>query len=199
MLEQFFTPGRIPEILGFLAGCLYLWWEYRADPKMWFANLAMSLLSFWVYYTAGLYADFAMNIYYFLMAFYGYIAWTFSLRRRKKTERPISHIPLAELLWCLAAFVLIYAAIACWLVFGTDSTVPFYDAFTTALSIIATWMLARKYVEQWLAWLAVDAVCTGLYWYKDRPFYAVLYGIYTLIAIAGYFRWRRAMKASGEA
>lgn len=194
MLTELFTLSRIPELVGFIAGLLYLWWEYHADARMWFANLAMTVVSFWVYYTAGLYADFAMNIYYFIMAFYGYLAWTFSFRRRRKADLPVRHIEATTLLLCAGAFVLVYAAISYWLVNFTDSTVPYWDAFTTAMSIVATWMLARKYVEQWLAWLAVDAVCTGLYFYKDRPFYAVLYGAYTVIAVAGYLRWRRLSK-----
>lgn len=88
-----------------------------------------------------------------------------------------------------------YALLAYWLVEWTDSNVPWWDAFTTAMSIVATWMLARKYLEQWWAWIAVDAVCVGLYIYKDRPFYAVLYAIYTVIALFGYAKWRRIMAA----
>jgi nicotinamide mononucleotide transporter len=72
--------------------------------------------------------------------------------------------------------------------------VPWSDAFTTALSIIAMWMLARKYAEQWLAWLVVDAVCVALYIYKGIYFYATLYAIYTVIAYIGYRKWLRMMK-----
>src|SRR5574344_1587835 len=62
-----------------------------------------------------------------------------------------------------------------------------------SLSIIGLWMLARKYVEQWFVWLFVDAIYCGLYWYKDLPFTAVLYGIYTIIAIIGYRHWEKMM------
>ena len=75
----------------------------------------------------------------------------------------------------------------------TDSTVPYIDAFTTSLSIVAMWMLARKYVEQWLVWIVVDAVSAGLYFYKGIPFYGVLYAIYTAVAYFGYRRWLRQM------
>lgn len=75
----FLTLDRCLEITGFLIGLLYLYWEYHADPRMWFANIAMPTVSFWVYYRAGLYADFAMNCYYFVMAVYGYLAWTLGL------------------------------------------------------------------------------------------------------------------------
>lgn len=198
---QFFTFDRCIEAFGLIVGLMYLYWEYHADPKMWFANIIMPTVSFWVYYRAGLYADFTMNIYYFIIAIYGYIVWT---RQRHKGQKepgikkgaPISHITTRNAVICIVVFNIIYTAIAYWLVKFTDSTVPYLDAFTTALSIVAMWMLARKYIEQWWAWIAVDAVTSGLCIYKDRPFYAVLYCIYTIIAIFGYAKWKRIMKTA---
>jgi nicotinamide mononucleotide transporter len=73
----------------------------------------------------------------------------------------------------------------------TDSTVPFWDSMTTAMSMIAMWLLSRKYLEQWLVWLVVDAITVGLYIYKGIPFTAGLYTLYTALAVAGYLRWRR--------
>jgi nicotinamide mononucleotide transporter len=76
----------------------------------------------------------------------------------------------------------------------TDSNVPWWDSFTTALSIVGMWMLARKWLEQWISWILVDAVSCGLYIYKGVYFYAGLYGLYTIIAIFGYLEWKRKMK-----
>ena len=77
---------------------------------------------------------------------------------------------------------------------AADSTVPGLDSFTTALCIVAYWMLSRKYVEQWLVWLVVDAVTVGLYLYKGIPLTAGLYALYTGLAVAGYLRWLRMMR-----
>jgi nicotinamide mononucleotide transporter len=93
------------------------------------------------------------------------------------------------------AFALLWGAIYFVLVNFTPSTVPLADAFTTALSIVALWMMARKYAEQWLVWAVVDAVSVGLYIYKDIPFYALLYTIYTVLAFVGYKKWLRLMAA----
>ena len=76
----------------------------------------------------------------------------------------------------------------------TDSSVPLTDAFTTSLSIVALWALARKYAEQWLLWLVVDAVCCVLYVYKGIPFKAAIYGLYTAFAVFGYMKWLRMMR-----
>ena len=68
-------------------------------------------------------------------------------------------------------------------------------AMTTAGSIVAMWMLSRKYVEQWLVWLAVDLVTVGLYLYKGIPLTAGLYALYSALAVAGYLRWKAKMRA----
>lgn len=189
------TLDKILEIAGFLTGLLYLYWEYHANPRMWIAGLVMPMISMWVYFSKGLYADFAMNIYYLVIAVYGYAAWTFNFRRKQKESLPIRHIGLRTLAGTAGVFCAVYAALAAWLILGTDSTVPYYDAFTTALSIVATWMLARKYIEQWIAWIMVDAVCVGLYIYKGIYFYAALYLVYTVIAVFGYLKWKKLMAA----
>ena len=80
----------------------------------------------------------------------------------------------------------------------TNSTVPFWDSLTTALSIVAMWMLSRKYVEQWLVWLAVDVITVGLYLYKDIPLTAGLYLLYSALAIAGYRRWKKQIQRESQ-
>ena len=80
----------------------------------------------------------------------------------------------------------------------TNSNVPVLDAFTTALSIVGIWALARKYLEQWFVWIVVDVVTCGLYFYKDIPFKASLYGVYVIIAVFGYFKWRKLMEEGNK-
>ena len=80
------------------------------------------------------------------------------------------------------------------LVTFTDSSVPLCDSFTTALSMVALWALAKKYAEQWLLWLVVDLVCAVLYVYKQIPFTACLYAFYTVMAVLGYCYWLKKMR-----
>lgn len=108
--------------------------------------------------------------------------------------RPISRTPNRRWLPLACVFLVTFAAIAYVLIHWTDSTVPWGDSFTTAMSIVGMWMLAQKYVEQWLVWIAVDAVCAGLYLYKGLYPTAGLYALYTVIAVFGYFKWLRLMK-----
>ncbi|MCD8182336.1 MAG: nicotinamide riboside transporter PnuC [Bacteroides sp.] len=192
------------EIIGAFVGLIYLWLEYRASIYLWMAGIIMPAIYIFVYYYAGLYADFGINIYYLGAAIYGWMMWKYGsfLRRkilRKKAsgeetqELPITRMPLRYLFPLVAVFAIALLGIAWILINFTDGNVPWMDSFTTALSIVGMWMLARKYVEQWWAWILVDAVSTGLYIYKGLEFTAALYGIYTIIAIFGYLKWKTLM------
>lgn len=109
-------------------------------------------------------------------------------------EFPITFFPRRLILRTLVFFVLAWAATYYVLVAYTNSTVPLLDAFTNALSFVGLWALARKYVEQWLFWIAVDVVCCYLYVVKGIPFKAGLYGLYVVIAVMGYWKWKGLAK-----
>lgn len=190
---SFLTPDRLVEIAGFLVGLAYLYFEYHANRLVWLMSVIMPALSLWTYWRVGLYADFSINVYYLIIAAYGYVAWSFGLSRKKRAPVKISRMPARSYLIALGAFVAIYALLALSLINFTNSNVPYWDAFNTSLSIVAMWMLARKYVEQWIAWLIVDAVSVGLDVYKGIYFYAGLYAIYTVIAVFGYRKWIKLM------
>ncbi|MBQ5835167.1 MAG: nicotinamide mononucleotide transporter [Bacteroidaceae bacterium] len=181
------------EILGFVLGFLYLWLELRASIYLWIVGAIMPAVYAVVYFEAGLYADGGIQIYYILAAVYGWWAWAFS--KGEKKDLPISSMPLRCYLPLVLVALICFGALAVLLLHFTDSTVPYSDAFTTALSIAAMWMLSRKYVEQWLVWCFVDVLYVFLYIYKDLYFTAVLYAVYALIAVYGYFDWKRRISA----
>lgn len=188
------------EIFGTIVGLVYLWLEYRASIYLWIAGIIMPAIYIFIYYKAGLYADFGINIYYLIAAIYGWFFWMWGHRKEKtetankSIELPIVHAPWKYYLPLTLAFIISFFGIAWILIKYTDSNVPWLDSFTTALSIVGMWMLARKYIEQWFAWILVDIVCCGLYIYKDLYFTSALYGIYSIIAIFGYFKWKKLMK-----
>ena len=194
------------EIFGTIVGLVYLWLEYRASIYLWIAGIVMPAIYIFVYYKAGLYADFGINIYYLIAAIYGWFFWMWGHRKKKgqlttadastgdtPKDLPIVHTPGKCYLPLFLVFVVSFLGIAWILIAYTDSNVPWLDSFTTALSIVGMWMLARKYIEQWFAWILVDIVCCGLYIYKDLYFTSVLYGLYSIIAIFGYFKWKKLM------
>ncbi|MDR0745243.1 MAG: nicotinamide riboside transporter PnuC [Mediterranea sp.] len=182
------------EILGTIVGLIYLWLEYKASIYLWIVGIIMPAIYIFVYYDAGLYADAGINVYYLFAAIYGWIYWIFGGEKHGKRGLLITHTPVRFILPLTLIFIVVFGVIAWALIAFTDSAVPFLDSFTTALSIVGMWMLARKYVEQWLVWIGVDIVSSGLYTYKELNFTAVLYALYTIIAIFGYLKWKRIMQ-----
>ena len=185
------------DITTTILGLAYILLEYKASIWMWAVGAVMQILGIVLYYQKGVYADCGMEFYYLAMTGYGW--WRWSHRTSSDSiattseETPITHIPLRLVLSWGTIFLLLWALIWWLLTTYTDSTVPVADAFTTSLSLIGIWALAHKYLEQWFVWIAVDIVTCVLYFHKDIPFKASLYGLYVVIAVFGYLRWRRMM------
>ena len=193
---------RLLDILGFVVGLVYLWLEYKASIWLWLAGIIMPAIDLFLYYKAGLYADFGMAVYYCIAGIYGFLAWKFFKTKDRDQSKgnpaaglPITRFPKQRILPTALIALLLWAGIWWILVHFTDSTVPIADAFTTALSIIALWALSRKYAEQWLIWLVVDLVCCVLYVRKGIPFKASIYGLYCVVAVLGYRKWLRQVPA----
>lgn len=181
------------EFFGTLVGLLYLYLEYKASIHLWIVGIIMPAIYLFVYYEAGLYADVGINIYYIIAAAYGWLSWKYGGKKQVGKVLQITRIPMRYCIPLTFVSAAVFLLIAGLLIQFTDSNVPWLDSFTTALSIVGMWMLARKYLEQWVVWIVVDVVSSGLFIYKELYFTAGLYTLYTIIAIFGYFKWKRLM------
>lgn len=195
-MEQYLANHWL-DILTTALGLAYIVLEYRVSLWLWVVGFVMQVLDVWLYYDKGLYADCGMEFYYIGMTIYGFLRWR-SQGSEAVQHRAITHFPLRWLLPWLVGTLALWAVIWYGLSHFTDSTVPVADAFTTALSFVGIWALARKYLEQWLIWIVVDVVTAVLYFSKELPFKASLYTFYTFIAIAGWWSWRRKMHLSNQ-
>ena len=203
ILHSSFLQAHWLDITTTVLGLAYIILEYKASLWMWVVGFLMQALGIVLYYQKGLYADCGMEFYYLSMTVYGY--WRWVSKSHPKAQEPSATLPHREglgvsrfprrliLPWMLL-IATIWAVIYWLLVTFTNSNVPLADSFTTALSIVGIWALAHKYLEQWFIWIAVDVVTCVLYFYKDIPFKASLYALYVVIAVAGYFKWRKMMK-----
>lgn len=181
-------------------GLLYIWLEYRAHIALWVVGIIMPALDIYLYYSHGLYGDAGMAVYYTLAGIYGYVAWKWRGARggRQAGSYTITHMPLRLYLPTAVFFLVAWAATYYVLTTWTNSTVPVLDSFTNALSFVGLWALSRKYIEQWGFWIVVDVVCCVLYVQKGIPFKAGLYGLYVVIAVMGWFKWKQMMRDGGE-
>lgn len=183
------------DIVTTILGLAYILLEYRASAWMWLVGFLMQSLGIVLYYQKGLYADCAMEFYYLGVTMYGWWRW---VKPKANSKKPIaiSRFPKKLILPWLCIIGVVWTIIYWLLVTFTNSNVPLADSFTTALSIIGIWALAHKFLEQWFIWIAVDVVTCVLYFYKDIPFKAGLYALYVVIAVFGYFKWRKMMNSA---
>ena len=177
------------EFVGLVIGLVYLYLEYKANIWLWPVGVVMPLVYIVIFYESKFYADMGIYIYYFFASIYGWYIWSKSTK--KADEVLISHLPHRYLGKLAVIFLVIFAAITFVLIRFTDSPVPYGDSFTTTLSILAMWMLAHKYIEQWLLWIVVNVVSTGLYFWKGLDTTAVLFVVYSIIPIFGYIKWKK--------
>ena len=183
------------ELAGTIVGLVYLFLEYKANVWLWPAGILMSLLYVVVFFHGKFYADAGVYLYYIGANIYGLAVWMKGRHAHdsNQTEMPITHTPKRLIPLLMIAFAVVYAVIAFVLVRYTDSPVPYGDAFTTSLSIVAMYMLAKKYLEQWLLWIVVNVVSTALYLWKGLYPTAVLFTVYVVVAVLGYLNWRKQM------
>lgn len=181
------------EILGVVTGLLFLYYEIKESVLLWPLGIITSVFYIAIFYSAKFYADMGLQFYYVVVSFYG---WYFWLKGKKSQNTRLSISRLSSRL-ALVLFIItaaMYYPLGYLLDNFTDSQLPYWDAFTTALSITATWMLARKILEQWLVWVVVDAISMILYIYKDLYPTTLLFACYMFLAFYGYMQWHKTWR-----
>ncbi|MFP4663758.1 MAG: nicotinamide riboside transporter PnuC [Bacteroidales bacterium] len=195
--------GNYFELAAALLGVVSIFLQIKQNHFYWLVALVMVSMYIYVYYESKFYADMSLQIYYVIVSIYGWLHWVFGNKKRKKNgdgkKLPVSKLKRKEWLLSIAASIMLFFVI--WYILDkfTDSPVPIGDAFTTSLSFVATWMLARKLIENWLFWIVVDVVATGLYIYKGLYPTAALFLFLTVMAFIGYFAWRKDLKKTQNA
>jgi nicotinamide mononucleotide transporter len=182
------------EVLGVLTSLIYLYFSVRQIIWLWPFGILSSALFIWIFFSSKFYADMGLQVYYMGISVYGWFYWLHGDHRDAGNVKiPVRRIT-KRLIWLLsAAGLVLFFGIVTILKCLTDSDVSWGDGFTTAASIVATWMLARKILEHWLVWILVDAVAAALYFYKGLYPSTILYIIYSLIAILGYIQWKKIL------
>jgi len=186
------------EITGAVLSLIYLYLSIKQKIGLWIFGFLCSALYVVVFFNSKFYADMSLQFYYLGVSVYGWISWK-SGKLHTGKELPVKRVNIRQVIVLsaitISVFLLYYFILARY----TDSPLPISDSFTTALSITATWMLAKKLIEHWLLWIVVDAVSAGLYFYKELYPTAILFILYTIMAVAGFVEWKKASdKASGK-
>lgn len=197
MLQWALENLKWDELLGAFLGIVYLYFSVRQKVWLWPIGILSSSFYIFVFFRSQLYADMSLNVYYLVVSIYGWYHWL--TRKDNSTHESIKITLLSLKAWGISLVLLVFFTVllALALIYIpqkiglTPSAVPWWDAFITSGSIIATWMLARKILEQWLWWIVIDAIAVGVFFYKELYFTVILFVVNTSIAVVGYINWRK--------
>ncbi len=182
------------ELTATVFGFLCVWLLVRQSIWCWPTGLVQVSLYIVVFFRARLYSDLILHVIYVFLQLYGWYHWTHG--RGGRPQLPVTRLRRRA----LAAWIGVAAAgTAGWgtvMAVYTDAAAPYPDAFTTAASLVAQWLQARKRVESWWFWIAVDVVAVAVYLYKGLYPTTVLYAAFLVLSVMGSREWRRAMDAA---
>jgi nicotinamide mononucleotide transporter len=178
------------ETVAVILGVAYLLFAMRENSLCWYCAFISTGIYIWIFGDVSLYMESALNAYYMLMAVYGWYQW-------QRGGSASEGIKLNS--WCLRnhlaaiGLVLVLSVISGYFLSqNTDARLPYIDSFTTWGSVVTTYMVARKVLENWIYWIVIDAV--SIFLYIDRELYQTvgLYSVYLVLAVVGYIAWRKA-------
>ena len=177
-------------------GLISVWLNVREDWRGWPVGAVMVALYFAVFARVKLYADAGLQVIYFVLQFYGWYEWVRG--GEDKSGLTVSRTPKRVLVSCIVTGTVGTVVLGTALGRYTDQALPYWDSGITAFSLVAQWMLARKYLENWLLWAAIDVIAVGVYWTKQLLPTAVLYAIFLVLCLQGYQRWRMTLVQAQE-
>ena len=182
----------VTEVLGFVTGAVCVWLLARQIIWNWPIGIANNALYLIVFLRSGLYGDAGLQVVYMILGAYGW--WTWLHVTPGQAELPITRTRGGTWTWLIPATGVASIALVFFLARVTDSTVPGWDGFTTALSLAAIYGQSRKYVESWWIWIAADVIYIPLYIYKHLWLTSVLYLVFLILCVIGLREWRRALR-----
>ncbi len=149
------------------------------------------LISIYVRYTAKLYGDIVLDLYYLIMSIYGWFYWKYG---RQHQEAPIAYAQKSDYLKAIAIAIGCFVIMFYWLAQHTDTDVPFWDACVGGFAWAGMWLMAKRKIENWIFLNISNLIAIPLLLYKDLNVYAGLTVFYFIIGVSGYLKWRKIIK-----
>jgi nicotinamide mononucleotide transporter len=188
LLLQNIYQTSLLEIIAVVFGLLSVWYSKKVNILVFPTGIISVLIYVYICFFAKLYADMGINGVYFVMSVYGWYNWS-----RKGQDRKVIPVRFAGKrlnLIGIAATAVSFVILSYILKNHTDSNVPYWDSFTTAIFIVGMFLMAMKRVENWIYWIIGDVVSIPLYFYKGLVFTSLQFAIFLIIAVMGYYAWK---------
>lgn len=179
------------ELTAVLLGVAYLLLAMRENILCWYAAFVSTAIFLWVFWQVNLYMESGLQVFYLIMAVYGWYLWR-NPKDHDQGTLPIRSWKASTHLLAIAAIIVLSAASGYGLNTYTDAQLPYVDSLTTWGAIITTFLVAFKVLENWIYWFVIDAI--SIYLYIDRGLYftALLFAAYVVIVVFGYLTWRKS-------
>jgi len=184
------------EAVAVFFGFLCVWLTLKENIWCWPAGLIQVSLYIYIFYEVKLYSDLVLHVVYVFLQIYGWYHWLHG--GRDHGELKITRLSRRASTAWPALVVIGFLAWGYIMATHTDASLPYGDAFTTVASLVAQWLMARKKLESWLFWIAVDLVAIGIYWIKGLHMTSGLYLAFLMLATAGYFVWRVSWRRAAQ-
>ena len=177
------------EVIAVVAAIAYLLLAIRQNIWCWLGAAISTAIYVYLFIAAKLYMESVLNLFYFVMAIYGWSVWYFG--RKDGHELPVSVWPLRIHAMAITGIVLVSAVNGYLLERYTDAAWPYVDSLTTWGAIWATFLVARKVLENWWYWLVIDVASVAIYWSRDLQLTSLLFVVYVFMIPFGLVAWRR--------
>jgi nicotinamide mononucleotide transporter len=182
------SQTTILEIIAVLCGLTSVWFMKKENILVYPFGIVNVLIYVYICFNSRLYAYAGINVFYAIMSAYGWFNW---LRKNDKDERiQIARLSFSVMLMYSILIAAFYFILKFLLVRFTDSEIPSWDALTTAINIIAMWLLAQKKIEHWILWIVGDIISIGMFVWLNLYFSAFQFLVFTVIAIFGFVEWK---------
>ncbi|WP_028292199.1 nicotinamide riboside transporter PnuC [Oceanobacter kriegii] len=200
-----FAAQSMAEWIAVILGVAYLVFAMRQSNLCWYAAFGSTAIFSWLFWDVSLVMESALNVYYLVMAVYGWWAWRSGSNSGGGAASNVDSTPLPVQSWGFKQHGLVLLAIAVLtftsgylLTENTSAALPYLDSFTTWGAVITTWMVTRKVLENWIYWVVIDAV--AIYLYIDRGLYptAFLMAIYVVLAVGGFWLWLKDYRSQQD-
>lgn len=179
------------EMFGFVSGGWTVWLTVEENIWNWPIGIVNSVFFLILFLHARLYADSGLQVIYIVLGFLGWYWWLHG--GEQKDALKVGHVSLKTGI-ALVPITMVCTWVMTRYLQSVQDVAPFLDALTTVLSLVAQYLLTKKYIENWYVWISADIVYVGLYGYKNLYLTACLYFVFLCMCIRGVFEWRRAFK-----
>ena len=186
------APTTWLEIVAFAIALAMVGCNIREIHWGWPLAIVSSVLYFALFWRSKLYGDAALQVFFAVVAFWGWLQWLRG-RREDGSALTVSRLSRAGLTRVLLACAVLWPATGLFLKHFTDTDVPWWDAFPTAVSIVGQLLLGRKFIVKWAVWIVVNVVSVGLFAYKGLWLTALLYTLFIALSGVGWRAWQRKL------